>query len=562
MRKKWEYKEINEDKISEISKRFNVPYLLAKVIANREFGSEEEISRYLNTDISNLYDPYLIKDMEIGVDRVIKAINNKEKILVYGDYDVDGITSITVVKKFFEDLGINILTYLPNRLDEGYGLNKLAIDEIQKMNVNLIITVDCGISAIDEVEYANSKRFDVIITDHHECGEILPNAYAIINPKRDDSEYPFKQLAGVGVAFKFIQAISKKLNLPEDRYLKYLDIVCIGTIADIVPLIDENRIIAKNGLELLKNTKNIGVRALINKCGFNHIDSSVISFGLSPRINACGRIGNPQTALDLFLTNDVYEAEKLANELNEANYERQAIEKKIFENAKELIAINKLDEKPIIVLGNENWHHGVIGIVASKLVELYYKPCVLICFEGDEGKGSGRSIAGFDLFSAISDSGELLEKYGGHEMAVGLSINRDNYYNFKDKMNEYAEKNMMKDPIPVIKVDSEVKSDEISLDTINALKVLEPFGEKNSLPVFVYKNIKIDSIRTLSDGKHLKLYVKDNQTIYDAIGFNLGYLKDEFRCGDKVDILMTLEINRFNNTEKIQFNIKDIMKSI
>jgi len=430
MRKKWEYKEINEDKISEISKRFNVPYLLAKVIANREFGSEEEISRYLNTDISNLYDPYLIKDMEIGVDRVIKAINNKEKILVYGDYDVDGITSITVVKKFFEDLGINILTYLPNRLDEGYGLNKLAIDEIQKMNVNLIITVDCGISAIDEVEYANSKRFDVIITDHHECGEILPNAYAIINPKRDDSEYPFKQLAGVGVAFKFIQAISKKLNLPEDRYLKYLDIVCIGTIADIVPLIDENRIIAKNGLELLKNTKNIGVRALINKCGFNHIDSSVISFGLSPRINACGRIGNPQTALDLFLTNDVYEAEKLANELNEANYERQAIEKKIFENAKELIAINKLDEKPIIVLGNENWHHGVIGIVASKLVELYYKPCVLICFEGDEGKGSGRSIAGFDLFSAISDSGELLEKYGGHEMAVGLSINRDNYYNF------------------------------------------------------------------------------------------------------------------------------------
>lgn len=562
MRKKWEYKDINEEKINEFVNKFNIPYLLAKVIANREFDNYEQIEKYLKTDLSNLYDPYLIKDMDIAVERVVKAINNKEKILVYGDYDVDGITSITVIKKFFEDLGIDILTYLPNRLDEGYGLNKLAIDEIVKMNVNLIITVDCGISAIDEVEYVNEKGFDIIVTDHHECGEILPKAYAIVNPKREDCDYPFKQLAGVGVAFKFIQAISKKLNLPDERYLRYLDIVCIGTIADIVPLIDENRIIAKNGLELLKNTKNIGVKALIKKCGFNHIDSSVISFGLSPRINACGRIGNPQTALDLFLTNDIKEAERLANELNEANYERQSIEKKIFENAKELIAINKLGEKPIIVLGNENWHHGVIGIVASKLVELYYKPCVLICFEGTEGKGSGRSITGFDLFSAICDSGSLLEKYGGHEMAIGLSINKDNYFEFRDKITEYAERNMEKDPVPVIKVDSEVKSDEISLETINALKVLEPFGEKNSLPIFVYKNIKIDSIRTLSDGKHLKLNVKDNQAIYDAIGFNLGHLKDEFRCGDKVDILMTLEINRFNNTEKIQFNIKDIMKSI
>ncbi len=562
MKKKWEYINKTDEQIEDIMKKFNVTRLVAKVIANRDFKSDEEILNFLNPDISKIYDPYLMLDMDIAVDRVIKAINNKEKILVYGDYDVDGITSITVIKKFMEDLGVDVLTYLPNRLDEGYGLNKPAIDEISKMNVDLMITVDCGISAIDEVEYINQKGFDVIITDHHECGKVLPNAIAIINPKRENSLYPFKQLAGVGVAFKFIQAISIKLGLDRKAYLKYLDIVCVGTIADIVPLIDENRIIAKNGLELLKMTKNVGIKALLKKCGFNHIDSSVISFGLSPRINACGRIGNPQKALDLFLTKDIDEANKLAEELNNANVQRQSIEKKIFENAKKIIEENNYQNDSIIVLGHDNWHHGVIGIVASKIVELYYKPCILVCFEGEEGKASGRGVAGFDLFSAVSDSKELLEKYGGHEMAVGLSIKRENFEEFRKKLIDYCNKNMEKELVNVIKVDCEVKSNDISLETINSLKVLEPFGEKNPVPIFVYKNIKIDSIRTLSDGKHLKLNLKDNKTIYDSIGFNLGYLKDEFNCSDKVDVLHNLEINKFNNIEKIQLNIKDIMKSI
>ena len=562
MKKKWEYMNKTDEEIEYIINKFNVSRLVAKVIANRDFKTDEEILNFLNPDISRIYDPYLMTDMDIAVDRVIKAIDNKEKILVYGDYDVDGITSITVIKKFLESLGNDPLTYLPNRLDEGYGLNKLAIDEIAKMNVDLMITVDCGISAIEEVEYIKSKGFDVIITDHHECGEVLPNAIAIINPKREDSKYPFKQLAGVGVAFKFIQAIALKLGLDRKAYLKYLDIVCVGTIADIVPLIDENRIIAKNGLELLKMTRNVGIKALLKKCGFNHIDSSVISFGLSPRINACGRIGNPQKALDLFLTNDPIEADKLADELNSANAQRQSIEKKIFENAKKIIEDNGYQNDSIIVLGQDNWHHGVIGIVASKIVELYYKPCILVCFEGEEGKASGRGIAGFDLFSAVSNSGKLLEKYGGHEMAVGLSINRKNFDKFREELIEYCNNNMEKDPVNVIKVDSEVKSSDISLDTINSLKVLEPFGEKNPVPVFVYKNIKIDAIRTLSEGKHLKLNLKDNQAVYDAIGFNLGSLKDDFNCSDKVDVVHNLEINKFNNIEKVQLNIKDIMKSI
>lgn len=562
MKKKWEYINKTDEEIEYIMNKFNVSRLVAKVIANRDFRTDEEILNFLNPDINKIYDPYLMLDMDIAVDRVIKAINNKEKILIYGDYDVDGITSITVIKKFIETLGNIPLTYLPNRLDEGYGLNKPAIDEIAKMNVDLMITVDCGISAIEEVDYIKSKGFDVIITDHHECGEILPNAVAIINPKREGSPYPFKQLAGVGVAFKFIQAISMKLGLDRKAYLKYLDIVCVGTIADIVPLINENRIIAKNGLELLKITKNVGIKALLKQCGFNHIDSSVISFGLSPRINACGRIGNPQKALDLFLTEDVNEAKKLAEELNNANIQRQNIEKKIFENAKKIIEENNYQNDSIIVLGHDDWHHGVIGIVASKIVELYYKPCILVCFEGEKGKASGRGIAGFDLFSAISNFGNLLEKYGGHEMAVGLSINRENFDEFRKKLIEYCNNNMEKDPVNVIKVDSEVKSNDISLDTIISLKVLEPFGEKNPVPVFVYKNIKIDSIRTLGEGKHLKLNFKDNQVVYDAIGFNLGYLKEEFNCGDKVDVVHNLEINKFNNIEKVQLNVKDIMKSV
>ncbi len=562
MKREWEYKLQEEDKVKYIMDKFNVSKLVAKVVINRGIEADEEIEKYLNPDIDKIYNPYLIEDMEKAVDRCIKAVDNKEKILIYGDYDVDGITSITIVKKFLEELGADVSTYLPNRLDEGYGLNKTAIDTIETMNIDLIITVDCGISAIEEVEYANQKGINVIVTDHHECGSVLPNAIAIINPKRENSKYPFTQLAGVGVAFKFIQAISIKLNLPKERFLKYLDIVCIGTIADIVPLIDENRIIAKNGLELLKTTTNVGIKSLLKKCGFNQIDSSVITFGLSPRINACGRIGDPQKALDLFLTNDILEADRLSDELNSANIQRQTIEKKILENAKHIIEEQGLNNDPIIVVGNDNWHHGVIGIVASKLVEQYYKPCILVCFEGEEGKASGRSIMGFDLFEAVNNEKDLLEKYGGHEMAVGLSINKSNFNEFRDRLIDYANKKDVKEFVNIIKIDSEIKSSDISIESVKELKKLEPFGEKNPMPIFAYKNIKIDSIRTLSEDRHIKLNVKDNFSIYNAIGFNLGYLKDDFRCGDKVDIAHTLEINRYNNYENIQFNIKDIIRSI
>ena len=326
-------------------------------------------------------DPFLIADMDIAVQRIIKAIENKEKVTIYGDYDVDGITSITVLKSFLREIGLETSVYIPNRLDEGYGLNKNAIDKIAKDGCNLMITVDCGISGLEEIDYANSLGIETIVTDHHEPGNELPNAVAVIDNKRKDSKYPFRELAGVGVVFKVTQALAKKLDLKEEAYLKYLDIVCVGTISDIVPLVDENRVIAKLGLMLVKQTKNIGLRSIINSSGYTKIDSNTISFGVAPRINACGRMGKAKEALDLLLSTDIQEVNELTQKLNDHNKERQETEKAIFENAIEKIEKEKLNENKAIIVGGENWHHGVIGIVSSKITDMYFKPSILLSFE-------------------------------------------------------------------------------------------------------------------------------------------------------------------------------------
>jgi len=418
MNKKWELYESNIDKIKEISKKHGISELLAKILTNRGIVENEEIEIFLNPNRHNFHDPFMMPDMEKAVDRIIKAIENKEKVIIYGDYDVDGITSITVLKKFLADRGLDVDYYIPNRLEEGYGLNEQAIKEIISKKYTLIITVDCGISGVNEVEMCNKNGIDTIITDHHEQLEELPNAYAVVNAKRKDSNYPFRGLAGVGVVFKLIQAISIKLNLDEKEFLKYLDIVCVGTISDIVPLVDENRVIAKLGLKLVEVTKNIGLREIIKASQYKKIDSNAISFGVAPRINACGRMGYQIEALNLFLTEDINEAKIITGNLNKYNLERQQKEKDIYNQAIEKIENTDIDKLNSIILSGDNWHHGVIGIVASKLTERYYKPTILICFEGQEGKGSGRSVPGFDLHESLVESSKYLEKYGGHEMAV------------------------------------------------------------------------------------------------------------------------------------------------
>ena len=562
MNKKWEYYESNEQKVEEISTKFNISTLLAKILVNRDITENEKIEIFLNPTRNNFYNPFLMPDMEKAVERIIKAIENKEKVIIYGDYDVDGITSITVLKKFLAERGLETGYYIPNRLEEGYGLNKDAIQEIIKQKYTLMITVDCGISGIEEIDICNNLGIDTIITDHHEQLEELPNAYAIIDAKRKDNTYPFRGLAGCGVVFKLIQAISKKLELDDKEYLKYLDIVCVGTISDIVPLVDENRVIAKLGLKLVAQTRNIGLKTLIQESGYKKIDSNTISFGVAPRINACGRMGYQDEALKLFLTDNIDEAKKITNELNKYNVQRQAKEKEIFEQA--ILELEKEDINNLnsIVLCGDNWHHGVIGIVASKLTEKFFKPTILICFEENIGKGSGRSLPGFDLHEALVESSEYLERYGGHEMAVGLSLKKEMYNKFKEKFENIALKQDIKQIVPVIKIDGQITTKDINKATVKELELLEPFGEKNKTPIFVYKNLKIDSIRALSEGKHLKLTLRDDNLLLNAIGFNLGHLSEEYLIGDKIDIAGVLEINNFGGEETVQINIKDIMKSI
>ncbi len=562
MRKKWEYKDIDEEKVKKIQDKFKVSNLLATVLVNREIVSEKDIEVFLNPTRNDFHDPYLMPDMEVAVNRIVKAIEKHEKVIIYGDYDVDGITSITVLKKFLKTCGLDAGYYIPNRLNEGYGLNKNAIDKIHEEGYTLIITVDCGISGIEEIEYANSLGLETIVTDHHEPMDILPPAIAVIDLKRKDNDkYPFNSLAGCGVVFKLTQALGMKLGLDEKEYLKYLDIVCVGTISDIVPLVDENRVIAKLGLKLVEVTKNPGLRALLNASGYKQVNSNTISFGIAPRINACGRMGCEEEALKLFLTDNIEEAEKITDELNQFNRERQEIEKNIFDEAIRMIEKEDKDNNAI-VLGSQNWHHGVIGIVSSKITEIYYKPSILICFEGDKGKGSGRSIPGFDLHEALVNLSKHLDKYGGHEMAVGLSLDKKNFNRFKEDFNKYVNDKDISDLVPILDIDKQIEMKDVDSEIVKELDVLEPFGEANRKPVFVYKNLKIDSIRALSDGKHLKLTLKDGNILINAIGFNMGALSKEYTIGDKVDIAGMLEINSFNGRDFVQINMRDIMKSL
>ena len=562
MNKKWQIYQVEDYKVEKLQKKYNINKLLATILANRGITEEEQIEKFLKPKRSDFYNPYGMPDMNIAVERIIEAIENKEKTIIYGDYDVDGITSVTVLKIFLEERGLQVGIYIPNRLEEGYGLNKKAVEYIAEQKYSLMITVDCGISAVEEVRYANQLGIQTIITDHHEPGNELPDALAVVDAKRKDNKYQCRNLAGVGVVFKLIQAIGIKMGLEEKEYLKYLDIVCVGTISDIVPLTDENRVIVKLGLKLVQQTRNLGLRSILQVSGYNKIDSITISFGIAPRINACGRMGHQEEALKLFLSKDINEVNELTQKLNEYNKTRQEIEKKIFEDAAIQIEKNGLANKNTIVLMGENWHHGVIGIVASKITEMYFKPSILLCEEEGCGKGSGRSIPGFDLYEALTECKETIEKFGGHAMAVGINVKKDKLEEFKEKLEQISKEKNIEEIVPILKIDAQISLDEINKEMVNSLKELEPFGEENKNPLFVFKNLKIDSIRALSEGKHLKLTLKDSKNIVNAIGFNLGELVNEYKIGDKIDVVGNLEINSFNGVDNIQINIKDIMKSI
>ena len=562
MNKKWELINVDESKAERIEKQFNVGKLVARALATKNLKSDEEIEVFLSPRRGDFHDPFLMPDMEKAVDRVVKAIQNKEKVTIFGDYDVDGITSSSILHRFLKECGLETKIYIPNRISEGYGLNEEAIRKIANEKTTLIITVDCGITGNKEVELAKSLGIDTVITDHHEPAEELPKAVAVVDCKRKDNKYPFNGLAGCGVAFKLTQGISQRLGILEEKSLKYLDIVCVGTISDIVPLEDENRTISKLGLRLLNQTKNPGLKALLESTGYKKIDSTAVSFGLAPRINACGRMGHEDEALKLFLTDNLQEARELTSKLNEYNTKRQEIEKDIFSKAQEMLKDENEQKLPCIVLGGENWHHGVIGIVSSKITDMYSKPSLLLCFEGEESKGSGRSVPGFDLHEALENCKEHIKQFGGHSMAVGLTIETNKFANLKNALEEYATKMKVADIVPVVKVDQKIGLTDVMIKDIKELELLEPYGEANKMPIFQINNVRIESIRTLSEGKHLKLTVKDEHKIIDCIGFNLGNLASEYPIGSKIDLIGSLEINEFRGIENIQINLKDIRHSV
>lgn len=562
MQKVWNLKKYDNELIKKIMEKYNVSEMLAKLVISRNVEFDD-IGSFLRADLKNIEDPYKMKDMDKFVERVKKAIDSKENICIYGDYDVDGITSITVLYRYLKERGASVSYYLPDRLIEGYGVNKEAIDEIErKYNATLIITVDCGITAIDEVNYAKTKNIDFCITDHHECLDTLPDAVCVVDAKRKDDKSKFKELAGVGVAFKCIMALSKEFDLDENSYLKYIDIVAIGTISDIVSLTSENRIISKYGIEAMKITKNVGLSALLKIVGSNEIDSNLVSFSLAPRINACGRMGNASLAVELFLAEKPYEATKLAENLDTQNKQRQEVEKKIYEQALKMATEKGIVVKNSIVLYNESWHSGIIGVVASKLVNMFYKPVILFTKENGVVRGSGRCPSGFSLYRAVSECKDLLVQFGGHEHAAGMTIEEDKIGEFENKFEEIVTKAIPKDNKEVIDIDAEISKDDLNVRTVKDVFLIKPYGQMNPEPVFIYRNLRVQAISTIKDGKHLKLTLRDQNNLILGIAFSCGNRRDELVIGDKIDIVANISINTFTSPKTIQFMVKDFRKVI
>lgn len=550
------------ENLEQIINEFQIPEIIARAIINRGIDNVTKARVFLNADLRSLHDPYLLKGMEPAVEKIINAVMCKDKICVYGDYDVDGITSTAIMIRTLKKLGADAVYYIPNRIEEGYGLSINSMDRLKELGVSLVVTVDCGIRSNEVVDYAQAIGMDVIITDHHECEGELPSACSIVNPHQPDCGYPHKGLAGVGVAFKLVSALLSRVN-NGDFAKEFLDIVSIGTIADVVPLLDENRIIVKDGLERIRNTDNEGIKALLTVCGLRgkELNAYDVAFVLAPRINAAGRIADAAECVELLLTDNAGKALEIAEKLDTDNRERQAIENDILNCAAAIIEKElDVDKDRVLVLCNENWHIGVIGIVASRLVDRFYLPTFIISSDRELGKGSARSIPGFNIFEAMSKHSNLFEKYGGHEMAAGFTIKTERLDELRECMNLEAERMLGKDKLkPLLLVDYKLAPTDVNLDTVRNLKLLEPFGTGNTSPVFVYRGLSVTSFKAVgNDRKHLSLTVYDGVNEIKCIAYNLGSMQKSLSIGIKIDIVCSVENNIWNGLESVQLNIKDI----
>ena len=532
--------------------------LAAMVLASRGIENAPQANKYLDCN-ALLPDPFLMTDMDLAAGRVGLAMTRGEKIAVFGDYDVDGITATCLLTDFLRSHGGDCIPYIPGRLEEGYGLNPIAIHQLHEEGVNLIITVDCGITAVAEAELCRELGMDLVITDHHECKDVLPQAVAVIDPHRPDGGYPHKNLSGVGVAFKLAAALC---GSQEEVLAEYADMVCLGTVADVMPLQGENRVFVTRGLTSLKHTKRPGIAALMEETGCtpDSVSSSTIGFMLAPRINAAGRMGQIDLAVELFLTQDPLRAVQVARALCELNRQRQAVESDIYQQAISMLPVGQPPEA--IVLADESWHQGVVGIVASRIAEEFSCPAFLICLDGDHGKASSRSHGGFNLFASLTALSSLLESYGGHELAAGFTISRDNIPEFRRQICALAAGFYSDDsPRTQLDVDCAIPPELLTIPNVESLNVLEPCGNGCPKPVLMMKNLTIERLQQVGSGRHMRLRLRSGRVSLNAIYFSATPESAFVQQGDVVDIAFTPQINEFRSDRTVQMNVLDIRPS-
>lgn len=555
----------NENSIPTLVNELNVPDNIAYLLSLRGVDSFKKAQKFFRPGIENLHDPFLMKDMKLATERLCKAIRNHETVMVYGDYDVDGTTATSIMYTFLESFGISVEYYIPHRFKEGYGINPDGIKYAIDIGADLIVSVDCGITAIKEAEIARENSIDLIICDHHNVGPELPNAVAVLDPKRPDCNYPFDGLSGAGVGFKLIQGTINALGLSQTLAYKYLDLVAVSIASDIVPIVDENRILMREGLSMINSNPRVGLKALLQliKMKPGNISTSGIVFSVGPRINAAGRMGDATTAVELMIATDETEASRYAKELESINKRRRTTDTRTMEEAVEQVENDfNMDELSSMVLHDPDWHLGVIGIVASRLVDAYYRPAIMLSTVEGKIKGSARSIKGFNIYDALKDCEDLLEQFGGHEFAAGLTMDASNLPEFRERIDEIAFRYLKENDFsPEITVDSKLNLGDVNGRFWKLLSQFEPFGPGNLRPTFVSEDVCIEGVPSIVGNGHLKMRVRQEESgVFDAIGFNMHeYMPKLINCDEnKIDVAYVLEENYWNGRRSIQMRLKDI----
>lgn len=555
--------ECDRDVLCRLEQELDLPHIVARILWNRNIVDVGQARKFLDPSLEDLHDPFLMADMDRAVERLAEAIDRQEPIAIHGDYDVDGVVGVALMMRVLSRLGARVSFYVPNRLQEGYGISAQGVRLAQQRGAKLIVSVDSGISCCAEAQLARSLGVDMIVTDHHETGGPLPDVHAILDPKRAECPYPFKELAGVGIAFKLLQGLFARKGLDRDLLLEHLDLVALGTAADIVPVVDENRILVKHGIARMERTQNPGLAALITKGGLHAkpLGTGQLVFVLAPRINAVGRMGSAQRAVRMLTTDHAGQAANIAETLEAENRKRKQIDDQTLQEAVEMVETSiNLDEDAAIVLAREGWHPGVIGIVASRMVERYYLPTVLISLDGSTGRGSARSIAGFDLHAALCACKDELAAFGGHKYAAGLTIQKENIPRFRERLKRVVDEQVPKEErVPRLKIDGEIEFSQINPELVHLLERLAPFGPQNMRPVLLSRGLEVVGTPAVVGSNHLKLKARQRGEVFDCIGFNMGELLYRASPNEpNLDLAYVLEENEWRGRRRIQLRIKDL----